>query len=281
VSSAVLPSTSAARGHHVPAAVLTVVAVGLLAALPELLGDLGRLAAVLVLQLALVLVWVLVTGVQGFAGSLAVGVAASVAADLAIVLPAEPELGALLAVLGLAFLAVVVQQMARSPRTDLVAALSTGLLLCVVVATMAVWLLLGRVADDDGGRTLVAVLAVGAAVLVGHLVDAVLPRPQLAEDVPRGLLGLGAAVLAAVGVAVLGADRAELLDVPGAVLFGGALGVVAALTAVAASYVVVDSGAAPAADDDERVGGWVAPVLQVVLPLAACAPVALALHTAL
>jgi hypothetical protein len=280
VSSAVLAPDSTARGHHLPAAVVTVAAVGLLAGLPELLGDLGRLAAVLVLQLALVLVWVLVTGVQGFAGALAVGVAASVAADLAIVLPEEPELGGLLAVLGLAFLAVVVQQMARSPRSDLVAALATGLLLCVVVATMSVWLLLGRVAEDTGRRTLVAVLAVGAALLVGHLVDAVLPRPALAEGVPRGLAGLGAAVLAGAGVAALGTDLGGLLDVPGAVLLGGGLGVVAALTGVAASYVVVDTGAAPT-DGEERVGGWVAPVLQVVLPLAACAPVALALHHAL
>jgi hypothetical protein len=56
------------------------VAVGLLAGLPEVLGDLGRLAAVLVLQLGLVLAWVLVTGIQGFAGSLAVGAAAAVRA---------------------------------------------------------------------------------------------------------------------------------------------------------------------------------------------------------
>lgn len=278
MTSAVLPA--AVRGHHVPAAVLTVVATGLLAGLPELLGDLGRLAAVLVLQLAFVLGWVLSTGVQGFAGSLTVGVAASVAADLAIVLPAEPELGVLLAVLGPAFLVVVVQQMTRSPRTDLVAALSVGLLLCVVVSAAAAWLLVGRVAGDEGGRTLVAVLAVGAALLVGHLVDAVLPRPRLAEGVPRGLLGLAAAVLAGIGVAVLGGDLAGLLDVPGAAVFGGALGVVAALTAVAASYLVVDTGAVPGGGDEEQVGGWVAPVLQVVLPLAVCAPVALALHHA-
>ena len=42
------------------------------------------------------------------------------------------------------------------------------------------------------GRALVALLAVGAALVVGHLVDLVLPRPQLAPGVPRGLLGPGA-----------------------------------------------------------------------------------------
>ena len=83
-------SAPSARGHHLPAAGLTVVAVALLVALPELLGDLGRLAAVLVLQLGLVLAWVLVTGIEGFAGSLAVGAAAAVAADLLLVLPERP-----------------------------------------------------------------------------------------------------------------------------------------------------------------------------------------------
>lgn len=278
MSSTVLSPASPARVHHLPAAAVAVAAVGLSAALSELLGDLGRLAAVLVLQLALVLAWALVTVLQGFAGSLAVGAAAAVAADLAIVLPEDPEVGVLLAVLGLAFLAVVVQQMTRRHRTGLVSALSGSLLLCVLVSGLSVWLLLGRTTEGPG-RTLVALLAVGAALVVGHLVDLVLPRPRLAEGVPRGLLGLVAAVLAAAGVAVLGLDRAELLDVPGAVLFGGGLGIVAALTGVAASYVAVE--AADGGHPDERPVGWAAPVLQAVLPLAACAPLALALHSAL
>ena len=78
-------SAPSARAHHLPAAGLTVAAVALLVLLPELLGDRGRLAAVLVLQLGLVLAWVLATGIQGFAGSLAVGAAAAVAADLLLV----------------------------------------------------------------------------------------------------------------------------------------------------------------------------------------------------
>jgi hypothetical protein len=44
---------------------------------------------------------------------------------------------------------------------------------------------------------LTALLAVGAALLVGHLVDLVLPRPRIAAGVPRGLLGLVLAVVAA------------------------------------------------------------------------------------
>lgn len=286
MTTAVLAPASAARTHHLPAAVLVVVAAGLLAGLPELLGDLGRLAAVLVLQFALVLAWVLATGVQGFTGSLAVGAAAAVAADLAIVLAEKPALGVLLAVLGPAFLAVVVQQMVRRPRTELVANLSVQLLLCVVLAALAGWLLFGRAGPAAELRMLVAVLSVGAALLVGHLVDLVVPHPVLAEGVPRGLLALVAAVLAGVGVAVLGTELGGLPDLSGAVLLGGGLGLVAALTAVVASYLVLDvagggtveGGLGDDEEGEDRMVGWVSPVLQVVLPVAVCAPAALALH---
>ena len=119
-----LESALPARAHHLPPAAVAVVAVGLLVGLPELLGDLGRLAAVLVLQLGFVLAWVLVTGIQGFAGSLAVGAAAAVAADLVLVLPARGTVGGLLVVFGVGFLAVVLQQMFRRPRPELVASLA-------------------------------------------------------------------------------------------------------------------------------------------------------------
>ena len=151
MTSVPVQSVLPARGHHLPAAVLTVLATGLLIGLPEVLGDLGRLAAVLVLQLGLVLSWVLVTGIQGFAGSLAVGAAAAVATDLILGLPERPSLGNLLAVFGLGFLAVVLQQMLRRPRHELVASLSGGVVLLVVVGALGALLLLGR---TPGGGSL-------------------------------------------------------------------------------------------------------------------------------
>ncbi len=271
-----------ARGHHLPAAVLTVVAAGLLVGLPEVLGDLGRLAAVLVLQLGLVLSWVLVTGIQGFAGSLAVGAAAAVAADLILVLPERPSLGGLLAVFGVGFLAIVLQQMLRRPRHDLVASLSGGVLLFCVVGALGALLLLGTTPGGDG-RAALAVAAVGTALFVGHLVDLVFPRPQLAFDVPRGVVGLVLAVLAAGAVTWYLRDMGDLAGDLAAAGFGAALGGVAALTAVAASYVVVEATAMD--DDGEELGPhvslWSLPVVQVVLPFAAAAPVALALQSVL
>jgi hypothetical protein len=251
-----------------------VVAVALLVGLPELAGSFGRLAAVLVLQLGLALAWVLVTGIQGFAGSLAVGAAAAVAADLTLVLPERPELGGVLVVFGLGFVAVVLQQMVRRPRTDLVASLSGALLLICAVGALGALLLLGRSGSGPGWAR-VAVLTVGTALVVGHLVDLVLPRPQVAPGVPRGLVGLVAAVVAGAAVALAGGVIGGLTAGLTALVFGGVLAAVAALVALSASYLVVEATA------DGEPTPWALGVIQVVLPLAACAPVALALQEAL
>ena len=281
-SEVAVQSVLPARGHHLPAAVLTLVAAGLLVGLPEVLGDLGRLAAVLVLQLGLVLSWVLVTGIQGFAGSLAVGAAAAVAADLILVLPERPSLGGLLAVFGVGFLAIVLQQMLRRPRHDLVASLSGGVLLFCVVGALGALLLLDTTPGGDGRATL-TVAAVCTALFVGHLVDLVFPRPQVAFDVPRGAVGLVLSVAAAGAVTWYLRDMGDLAGDLAAAGFGAALGGVAALTAVAASYIVVEVTAMD--DDGEEIGPhvslWSLPVVQVVLPIAAAAPVALALQSVL
>ncbi len=268
-SSAVVP-VAPGRDHHLPAAAVAALATGLLAGLPAALEDVGALAAVLVVQLALVLCWVLVAGLQGFVASLAVGTAAAVAADLVLVLPQRPVLGGLLAVLGVGFLAAVLQQMMRTPRHALVDSLAGGALLLTAVGALAALLLLGR---SDEGRLVVTALAAGISLLVGHLVDQVLPRPRVADGVPRGLAGLVVAVLAGAGVAVAARGLADL-GVLRALLVGAVVACVVALVAVAASYVAVEAGS-------EGVPGgvspWVLTVVQVVLPLAAAAPVALGL----
>ncbi len=277
-AAAPVQSVLPARMHHLPAAVLAVLAVGLLIGLPQLLDGLGRLAAVLILQLGLVLAWVLMTGIEGFAGSLAVGAAAAVAADLMLVLPDRPSLGGLLAVFGVGFLAVVLQQMLRRPRSDLVASLSGGVLMFCVVGALGALLLLGRGAGGNG-RAAVALAAVGTALLVGHLVDLVLPRPRLATDVPRGLAALLLAVASAAAVTWLLRDVAGLSGDLASAGLGAVLGAIAALTAVAASYLVVEAtaggGSAP------HISLWGLPVVQVVVPIAATAPVALALQSVL
>jgi hypothetical protein len=288
VTSPAMQSALPARVHHLQPAGLTALAVALVVALPELFGDEGRLAAVLVLQLGLVLTWVLVTGIQGFAGSLAVGAAAAVAADLVLVLPGRPTLGGLLVVFGVGFLAVVLQQMLRRPREDLVASLAGAILLLCAVAALAALLLLGRTPAGHG-RALVALLAVGAALVVGHLVDLVLPRPSVAAGVPRGLLGLVLAVVAGTLVAFLGRDVAGTAGAVPALVGGAVLAGVTAMVGLVASYVAVEATGAdedgpaphPASYADPSLSPWALSVVQAVLPLAACAPVALALQAVL
>lgn len=273
VSPPALESALPGRAHHLPAAGLVTVAVALLVVLPEVLGGVGRLAAVLALQLGLVVAWVLTTGIQGFAGSLAVGSAAAVAADLALTLPARGPVGGLLVVFGVGFLAAVLQQMLRRPRHDLVASLSGVVLLVCAVSALAALMLVGR-PPAGGHRGVVVLLAIGAALVAGHLVDLLLPRPQLAPGVPRGLPGLVVSVLVGAAVAFLGRGLGEPPGALASLGSGAVLGLVAGLTALAASYLVVEASAHGGAAAGSP---WSPAVLQAVLPLAACAPVAVAL----
>jgi hypothetical protein len=277
VSSVAVETGLGRRAHHLPAAGAALVAVVLLAGAPQLLGEPGRLAAVLVLQVVLVAVWVLATGPGGavgpavvgtaVVGTAVVGVAAAVGADLALELPDRPGLGGLLVVLGPAFLAVVLAQVLRRHRQDMVAALSRDVLLVCAVSALAVFMLVGPAT---------AVLVVGAALVVEHLVDLLLPRPALAPGVPRGPLGLLAGVAAGTAVAFLLRDATGRNGGVPALAFGAILGGGAGLVAVAASYVVVERGPVRG-----RLRTAASAVLQALLPIAACAPLALALETAL
>ncbi len=258
-----------ARDHHLPAAGLVVVAVGVVALLGS--SQPGLVVAVLVLQAALVVGWVFTAGLEGLRASLGLGAAAAVGADLVLLLPHRPHLSGLLAVFGIGFLAAVVQQMLRRPREELVASLSGAVLMLCGVAGLAALVLLGRSASDRH-VAVTAVLAVGSALVVGHLVDLVLPRPQITPEVPRGLVAPVLGVVAAALVAVARHGAGTLADGLSATLFGTVLGAVAVLVSLAASYVVVDT-----LITDRPPPRWSLPIVQALLPVAACGPVALAL----
>jgi hypothetical protein len=275
VSTAPVETGQPAREHHLPAAGLVVVAAALPAVPALLLGRGGLVAGVAVLQAALVAGWVATAALEGAWASLGLGLTAALAADLVLGLPARPRLGALLGVLGIGFLAVVVQQMLRRRRDELVASLAGALVLVTAVCGLAALLALSRPAADRG-VAVTAVLAVGAALAAGHLVDLVLPRPQVTPELPRGLVGLVVAVVAGALVAVLRNGAGTLATGLSSVVFGTVLGGVAALMSLAASYVVADSLLS-----DRPPGRWALPLVQAVLPIAACGPVTLALLTIL
>jgi hypothetical protein len=113
--------------------------------------------------------------------------------------------------------------------------------------------------------------------VVGHLVDQVLPRPVVAEGVPRGMAGVVLAVLVGATVAWAIRGTADLGSLR-ALLVGAVVAGVVALVAVAVSFLVVEAAGEGAADETFP---WARTVVQVVLPLAAAAPVALGLLTVL
>ena len=255
------------RAVHLPAAGVVAVAVAVLVLGPEVLGEGGRLAGVALLQLALVAGWALGTGVEGAAGIAVVGTVAAAGADAALLRADRPELGGLLAVLGVAFLAGVFHQMLRRPRPELVPSLAAGVVLVCAVCAGAAPLLLP-------GPPVALWLAVGAALVAGHLVDLVLPRPAVAAGVPRGVPALLVAMVAAAAVVLVLDGGRDPVDALRSVTVGTVLGAVAALVSVAATFVLVD-GVPPG---DRRPRLWALLLLQAALPVAVCAPVVLGLH---
>ncbi|MGY1830787.1 hypothetical protein ACI8AA_10215 [Geodermatophilus sp. SYSU D01180] len=269
-----LDSPPAARARHAAAAVVAGAAVALVLLAPDLLGEQGRLAAVLVLQALLVAGWVAATAPAGAAGVALVGAAAAVGADLAVDLLAgddRPGPGLLLAVVGPALIVAVLHQMLRRPpRTDVVGSLGSVAVLVSAVCALAL-LLLPDVAGDDGDVAAAPLLAAGAALVVAHLADAVLPRPAVAPGADRGVAGLLLAVATGVVVTLVARGTGGTADVVGGVATGLVLGLVAGLAGTAATFAVGGAG-------ERRRGAAVAGVaVEAVLPLAVCAPVLLAL----
>ncbi|MGY1738101.1 hypothetical protein [Geodermatophilus sp. SYSU D00684] len=270
-----LDSPPAARARHAAAAVVAGAAVALVLLAPDLLGESGRLAAVLGLQALLVAGWGAATAPAGAAGVAVVGVAAAVGADLAVDLLAgdgdRPGPGLLLAVVGPALIVAVLHQMLRRPpRTDVVGSLGSVAVLVSAVCALAL-LLLPDVAGDDGEVAAAPLLAAGAALVVAHLADAALPRPAVAPGADRGVAGLLLAVATGVVVTLVARGTGGTADVVGGIATGLVLGLVAGLAGTAASFAVGDAG-------ERRRGAAVAGVaVEAVLPLAVCAPVLLAL----
>jgi hypothetical protein len=267
VTAAALGTGLPARAHHLAAAAAVALATALLVLLPGYAGEDGRLAAVVVLQVALVAAWVPATGIRGRFGGPALGLAAAAGADVLLVLPERPEIGSLLAVPGLGLLAAVLHQMARrSPRPDVVGSLSGVVLLICAVCALAVLLRLEPTGDGSRPAT-TALLVVGATLVVGHLVDLVLPRPAIAAGVSRGVPALVVSVLAGAAVVLFRHGPGDLFEVLTVLTFGLVLGAVAALVGLVAAYVVAEGPGR----------AWAAALVQAVLPVAACAPVAFSL----
>jgi hypothetical protein len=280
-------SRSARRGAHADPAVDDVDA-----SASDLLADLGvvlvggvglllaartsataLLIAIAVLQAALAFAWVFGTRMPGRVGGLLIAAAAAGGSDVAVSLWPHSRLGTLLIVFALAVPLMFVHQLSRSAARVRVSESLGGIAILVGAEAALPALMQLRhelVPASTGGHIVSGVVAAAAgALIVGYLVDLVMPAPRIDVAVPRGLL----AVVASAG---LGGSIGHLLLVDGAhfqgargAFIGAAIGALIALLAVAAAFVEFSTTASGGG-----VAGRFRPVLSGLLPLSLIAPVA-------
>jgi hypothetical protein len=210
------------------AAVAAFVAAGLAVVLGlAAAGPVGVLvAAVALVQLLVVARWFAALDVSAAArGGAVIGAAAAIGADLVVALRDDRRpLAPVSAVLGLAMLAALVQQLSRRDGRDrLTASLSTTVSLAAVAALGSCYL--GAQSSRDGSAFVVAAVAGAAAAVLA----AALPGPEI--------VGAGAGLVAGVGAGAVVGLLSDLGPRTGALVGLGCV-VAAAVTAAVARRAV-------------------------------------------
>jgi hypothetical protein len=254
--------------------------VGVALAVTARAGATALLVAVAGVQLLLALGWVFGTQMPGRKGAVVLAGLAAAGADVAVSVWPHDKLGPLLAVLGLAVSATFVHQLTRgAARVQVVSSMSAvALLVLAEVALPALLQLRHEFGPGDlGGKvTAAAAAAIAGALVIGCLVDLLLPAPRFDPGVPRGLLGLvaSAGLGGSVGYLFL---RGEADFLGGRSAFvGAALGALAGLFAIATAFVLYSTP-----EPDGALGRRLRPVLSAVLPVAMLAPAAFLLCLAI
>jgi hypothetical protein len=259
-------------------AVALVVGAGLVLAART--GATPLLIGVAVVQALLAASWVLGTAMPGRIGGLLIAAGAAAAGDITTSVWPHGRLGPLLAVLGLAIPTMFIHQLARgAARVQVVSSLSAVAFLVLGEVSLPALLQLRHEFGTGslGGRVAAAAIAaVAGALVIGCLVDLLMPAPRFDPAVGRGLLGLIAAagLGGSLGYLIL---RNQLEFTGGRSTFiGAALGALAGLLAIAMAFVLHTT--------PEPGAAWargLRPVLAAVLPIAVIAPVAFLLCLAI
>jgi hypothetical protein len=251
-------------------AVAAVVGVGLV--LTARAGATALLVAVAVVQAVLAVAWVFGTVMPGRKGGIVLAAMASAGADVACSVWPHGRLGTLLAVLGLAVPVLFVHQLARgAARVQVVSSLSAVATLVLAEISIAALLQLRHEFGTHAGGTVAstAAAALAGALVIGCLVDILLPAPRFDPVVARGLLGLIASAGLGGSLGYLMLKDQSGFDTGRSTFVGAALGALAGLLAVATAFVLHTTPI--------PVTGWarrLRPVLAGVLPVAVLAPVA-------
>ncbi|MDT4918260.1 MAG: hypothetical protein QOI15_3146 [Pseudonocardiales bacterium] len=242
-------------------------------------GATPLLIAVAVTQALLAAAWVFGTGMPGRRGALVIATLAAAGADAAASVWPDGRLGTLLPVLGLAVPAMFAHQLMRgAARVQVVSSLAAvALLVLGEVALAAMLQLRHEFGTDLGGKVSSTVAgAIAGALVIGCLVDLLLPAPRFDSAVPRGLLGLIAAIGLGGSVGYLLLRDEEQFGGGRGTFTGAALGALAGLLAVAIAFVLHTTPQPPT-----TVGRRLRPVLGAVLPIAIIAPAAFLLCLAI
>jgi hypothetical protein len=213
------------------------VLLGLGLALASQLGVLPFVAALLAVQVFLVLGVLALVDAPASGGAFLIAGGSVLAAD-GVVLYDDGDVRGLAGVVAVAFVATLLHQLTRRKRSRVTESMADTLVVVVLAVSTACLLALREI--EGGVPTVqVALVASGVSLLAARIGDRIASRPMLAVGSTRGwpglLLGLGSGVAAAVFVAGEGppvtATQAALL------------GLVCAAT-VAAGDLAVDLGAA-------------------------------------
>jgi hypothetical protein len=246
------------------------------------LGATALLAGIAVTQAVFAWAWIDGAGLRGVRGTVVVAALAAAGADVAVSLFPHGRLGALLIVLGLAAPVLFASQLLRgAARTQVTGALSVAavaVLGCVGVAALA-QVRHEFAATGDGATAAVAAAAVPAAALVvGYLVDMVVPTPRFDRRVARGVPALLASVAVGVAVGYLLLRHVAGFGAAPGVFVGAALGVLAGLLAVATAFVQYTTGGSQFRERRRRAERAVS---AAVLPMCVLAPVSFLLLLAI
>jgi hypothetical protein len=227
-------------------------------------GGPALLVAVVVLQVALVPAVLAVLDAPAARGAAVVAVAAGIASDVLVRLD-DGQVDRVAGVVGLSLVAALLHQLLRRGRNRVTESLADTML-AVVLATAASCLLALGSAAGERDVLLLALAASAGALLLGRLVDRVLPRPVLAAGATRGWPGLLLGLAGGVGAALLVHALAAADVSPAAAALVG----LAAAVTVATADLAVDLGAT-----ELRPGRRDARRLLALRPVAALLPYAL------
>jgi hypothetical protein len=242
-------------------------------------GATPLLVAVAVAQAWFAFAWVFGTAMPGRRGALVIATMAGAAADVTTSVWPDGRLGTLLPVLALAVPVMFVHQLFRgAARVQVVSSLAAVAAVVLGVVALSALLQLRHEFGSKVGGTVAsaAVAAVAGALVIGCLVDLLLPAPRFDSAVPRGLLGLIAATGLGGSVGYLMLKGEVQFGAGRAAFTGAAVGALTGLLAVAGAFVLHTTPAPPT-----LLGRQLRPTLGALLPLAVVAPAAFLLCLAI